>query len=108
MKPDARRPEGKCLQEIVEGAFCALAEEDTRVYAALHRLVSSQHFQAVILEPYVPLKPDTNRQGPSASHAQGLKPATGLLQLQGLGKMYWRGVNVRQYLDELRDDWKNW
>lgn len=27
-----------------------------------------------------------------------------IMELQGLGKEIWQGVDVRQYLDELRDD----
>ena len=28
-----------------------------------------------------------------------------ILDLEGLGKEIWQGVDVRRYIDELRDEW---
>ena len=33
------------------------------------------------------------------------KPKRSLLELRGLGKEYWRGVDSDAYLNELRDEW---
>ena len=33
------------------------------------------------------------------------RPKRSLLELQGLGKEIWQGVDAQEYIDELRDEW---
>lgn len=33
------------------------------------------------------------------------KPQRSLLELRGLGKQYWQGIDTDAYLNELRDEW---
>ena len=33
------------------------------------------------------------------------RPKRNLMELRGLGKEIWQGVDVDAYIDELRDDW---
>lgn len=45
---------------------------------------------------------------PSAVSMVGLTPRMrkqSILELEGLGKEVWTGIDARQYIDELRDEW---
>jgi hypothetical protein len=35
------------------------------------------------------------------------KPKRSLLELEGLGKEIWEGVDAQKYVDELRDEWEH-
>ncbi|MCY3573533.1 MAG: hypothetical protein OXG92_05460 [Chloroflexi bacterium] len=35
----------------------------------------------------------------------GIKPPRSLLDLAGLGKEAWQGINVDDYINEMRDEW---
>ncbi len=37
--------------------------------------------------------------------SQPPKPKRSLLELQGLGKEIWQGVDAQEYINELRDEW---
>jgi len=39
--------------------------------------------------------------------ARGKKAGTSILMLDGLGKEIWKGVDVKGYIDGLRDEWKD-
>ncbi len=39
--------------------------------------------------------------------SQPPKPKRSLLELQGLGKEVWQGVDAQEYINELRDEWDN-
>ena len=37
----------------------------------------------------------------------GQTPATSLRDLRGLGKEVWQGIDAQEYINELRDEWKD-
>ncbi|CAN5320882.1 hypothetical protein BH20ACI1_BH20ACI1_20420 [soil metagenome] len=34
------------------------------------------------------------------------KPKRSLLELEGLGKEIWEGIDAQEYVDEMRDEWE--
>lgn len=35
------------------------------------------------------------------------KPKRSLLELEGLGKEVWKGIDAQEYVDELRNEWEH-
>lgn len=35
------------------------------------------------------------------------KPKRSLLELEGLGKEIWKGIDAQEYVDELRNEWEH-
>ncbi len=42
---------------------------------------------------------------PDAQVSRTRSPRHSILELHGLGKEIWEGVNAQTYIDELRDEW---
>lgn len=41
----------------------------------------------------------------TVENAEPTRKLHSIMELRGLGKEIWQGVDVQQYLDELRDEW---
>lgn len=67
-----------------------------------------------IYKRYLSSLPATERLRLLAMLAQGLasensaaKPAKrNIMELQGLGKEIWKGIDAQSYIDQLRDEWE--
>jgi hypothetical protein len=41
------------------------------------------------------------------AETEGQKPKRSLLELEGLGKEIWEGIDAQEYVNELRDEWEH-
>ena len=41
------------------------------------------------------------------AETQTEKPKRSLLELEGLGKEIWEGIDAQEYIDELRNEWEH-
>lgn len=78
-----------------------LAETD--IYAAYAWVVSQEAVKDVVKL----LQPEPARSGTTSVSRLCVEsePRRSLLDLEGLGKEIWRGVDPKSYVSELRDEW---
>ncbi|OAA20469.1 hypothetical protein [Kosmotoga sp. DU53] len=75
----------------------------------LHKndITTSMYYLSISTKGYSKAISSSNtRQVVGIQYVKSSRQKRGLLQLRGLGKHVWKGINADEYVRELREEWK--